>query len=81
MALRCAPVSRPKVTAEGSGRIGVSPFLPYLVSGVIADSAADKAGIREGDEIVAVQDKGKRHEGFSAIAQVSQGFPGSPPAP
>ena len=67
-----------EVTPEGSGRIGVSPFLAYMVSGVITDSAAEKAGIRQGDEIVAVQDQGERHEGFSAIAQVVRASQGAP---
>ena len=67
-----------ELTPDGIGRIGIRPFVPYLVSDVITDSAADKAGLRRGDGIVAVHDNGERHEGFSAIALVVKASQGAP---
>ncbi len=68
----------PEGTPEGRGIIGISPFIPYVVSDVVPDSPAQKAGLGKGDEIVAVLQNGQRREGFSAIAQVVQASSGSP---
>ncbi len=65
-------------TPDGRGTIGISPFIPYVVSGIVPESAAQKAGLRKGDEIVAVLEEGQHKEGFSAIAQVVKASRGAP---
>jgi regulator of sigma E protease len=63
---------------DGRGVIGADAFHPFLVRDVITDSAAEEAGIRKGDEIIAVYDNGKRHQGFFAIKQVVEASQGAP---
>lgn len=65
-------------TPDGIGRIGIKPFFPFLVREVTPDSAAEEAGIREADEIISVQDNGKRRRGFFAIKQVVEASQGRP---
>ncbi len=63
---------------DGRGTIGTEPFVLFRVREVTPESAADKAGIRRGDQIVAVFQDGRRHQGFFAIKQAvvaSQGAP------
>lgn len=63
---------------DGHGDIGLLPMIPYVVSELADDSAAEKAGIRSGDEIVAVWKGEQRNTGFEAIASVVRESNGSP---
>ena len=65
-------------TQDGRGTIGISPFIPYVISRVIPNSAAQKSGLKTGDEIVSVHKNGQRNIGFSAIAQTIKASEGTP---
>lgn len=50
---------------RGSGSIGVSPGFPPVVSGMLKGGPADQAGLREGDEVLAIG--GRQVSSFNGI--------------
>ncbi|MFQ5738959.1 MAG: RIP metalloprotease RseP [Acidobacteriota bacterium] len=62
----------------GTGSIGIRPFVPYLIGGVQPDSPAQRAGLQQGDKIVAVRTADVKYSGFFSIAKVISGSKGQP---
>ncbi len=54
----------------GGGEIGVHPFIPYRINALTPGSPSEQAGLREGDEIVAVRLEDQSYSGFYMVYEI-----------
>ena len=60
----------PITLPDGSGSIGVTPHVPFLVADIVPESAAHRAGIQKGDLILAASNGDLTGRGFYSILQL-----------
>jgi regulator of sigma E protease len=68
----------PVTSPDGGGSIGVTPHIPFLVSDILPESAAHRAGIKKGDLILTASKGDLTGRGFYSILQLIQSSENQP---